>query len=48
MGKITNRVKEENGYTCYGEWECGEFSFTARKFKTYTEMLGKELFTRTG
>jgi len=48
MGKITNRVKEENGYTCYGEWECGEFSFTVCKFKTYTEMLGKELFTRTG
>lgn len=48
MGKITNRIKEENGYTCYGEWECGQFSVMVRKFKTYSDMLGKELFTRTG
>ena len=48
MGHITSKQKTEYGIEYYGTWECGDFSITARPFKTFTEMTHKEVFTRTG
>jgi hypothetical protein len=48
MGHITSKQKTDYGIEYYGTWGCGDFSITARPFKTFTEMTHKEVFTRTG
>lgn len=48
MGHITNKTTTEDGYEYYGSWECGDFSISIKKYKTYTDMTNKEIFTRTG
>lgn len=48
MGKFTSSRMTDYGYEYYGEWECGQIALSVRKFKNYTEMVGKEVFARTG
>jgi hypothetical protein len=49
MGKITRTHKDDNGdIVHYGTWDAGEFSITIRAFKTFKEIINKEMFTRTG
>lgn len=48
MGKFTSSRLLDDGYEYFGEWDCGEFSVRIRKFKNYSDMVGKEIFARTG
>lgn len=48
MGHTTSSRLLDDGYEYYGEWDCGEFSIRIRKFKNFTDMMGKEVFARTG
>ena len=48
MGEITSRRKTDDGYEYYGTWDCGDFAISVRKFKNFTDMCHKELFSRTG
>ena len=48
MGKITSRHKTEDGYDYYGTWDCGDFAISVVKFKNFTDMCHKEIFSRTG
>lgn len=48
MGKITSSRLLDDGYEYYGEWDCGQFSFRIRKFKNYSDMIGKEIGAITG
>jgi hypothetical protein len=48
MGKITSNRMTDYGYEYYGTWECGDFAISIRKFKNFTDMCHKEVFSRTG
>lgn len=48
MGYIKKTLPVNDGYVYYGEWDCGEFSISIRRFKNFTSMVGKESFARTG
>lgn len=48
MGKITSNRMTDYGYEYYGTWECGDFAISIKKFKNFTDMCHKEVFSRTG
>lgn len=48
MGHTAHSRLLDDGYEYYGEWDCGQFSIRIRKFKNFTDMVGKEIFARTG
>lgn len=47
--EIQGEVQERDGSTVlYGDYECGQWSIKIVPFKTYKQILNKELYTRTG
>lgn len=48
IGKVTSSNLTDTGYEYFGEWDCGQFAITIRKFKNFGDMIGKEVFSRTG
>lgn len=48
IGHVKSNRLTDTGYEYYGEWDCGEFAITIQKFKNYSDMVGKEVFSRTG
>lgn len=49
MNPITHEATDDDGRTTlYGESDMGNWSITIIPFKTYKEILNKEVYTRTG